>query len=124
MTITYSNATHHLGALQRKDVRIQHAQRITALAWAPLSKWPFGRHFIASADAGGMVLVSDSEVGRPYVHLVHQGRCATSPGPRIRPRWQRPAVMEAYRCGIHGPGAVGRPIGNTPAGACHRRCAA
>ena len=58
-------------ALQQKDVRIQHERRVTALVWSPLSAWPFGRRYIASADEGGMVLVSDSEQGTAHAHLVH-----------------------------------------------------
>src|SRR5205085_7852913 len=51
-------------------------------AWAPLNAWPFGRRYIASADEGGMVQVSDLERGKAHVHLVHHaeiGALAWSP---------------------------------------------
>lgn len=83
MTIANCNTTtQERGALQQKDVRIHHDQRVTALAWSPLNAWPFGRRYLASADAGGMVLVSDADVGRTYVHLVHRDEvCALAWSP-------------------------------------------
>jgi len=50
---------------------IHHGQRVTAIAWPPMGEWPFGRRLLASADAGGLVLVSDVSRGRVHVHLLH-----------------------------------------------------
>jgi WD40 repeat protein len=64
-------ATRTRCVLQPNDIRIQHSQRVTALAWPPMGAWPNGRRYLASADAGGLVLVSDVTQGKVRVHLVH-----------------------------------------------------
>lgn len=81
-TANCNTTTLERGALNQKGIRIQHGCRITALVWSPLNKWPFGRRYIATADAGGMVLVSDSERGTTHAHLVHRDQiCALAWSP-------------------------------------------
>jgi WD40 repeat protein len=63
--------TTAMGQRHQKDVRIQHEAHVTALAWAPSGGCPSGSRSIASADAGGMVQVSDASQGTIYSRLVH-----------------------------------------------------
>jgi WD40 repeat protein len=72
MNSTHNTTTTTRGQQHQKDVRIQHEAVVTALAWMPhYNGWPSGRRYIASADAGGMVHVSDASQGTVYSHLVH-----------------------------------------------------
>jgi len=71
MTTNCNTIALERGALRQQDIRIEHERRVTAIVWSPLSVWPDSRRSIASADAGGVVLVTDLERGKTHAHLVH-----------------------------------------------------